>query len=72
MPASLEEVRLQGLPPSVFYIADFISVEEEQYLLDKVGVLAAYRDAVLINQDCNSTQASMEATFEKTPANLAI
>lgn len=36
MPASLEEVRIDGLPSCAYYIADFISKEEEQVLLDKV------------------------------------
>ena len=36
MPASMEEVRIAGLPSSAYYVADFISKEEEKALLDKV------------------------------------
>jgi alkylated DNA repair protein alkB homolog 6 len=37
LPASLEEVRIEQLPSNAYYIADFISKEEEQVLLDKVS-----------------------------------
>jgi len=36
VPACLEDVRIKSLPSSAFYIADFISQEEEQVLLNKV------------------------------------
>lgn len=36
MPASLDEVVLTRLPARAFYIADFITEEEEQHLLSKV------------------------------------
>jgi hypothetical protein len=38
MPAttSLEDFKIKGLPSSAFYIANFISEEEEQLLLEKV------------------------------------
>jgi len=35
---SLEDVRVKSLPSSAFYIADFITEEEEQVLLNKVSV----------------------------------
>lgn len=35
-PASLEDVRIKSLPSSSFYIADFISKEEERILLNKI------------------------------------
>lgn len=37
LPASLEDVRIKTLPSSAFYIADFITKEEEQVLLNKVS-----------------------------------
>jgi alkylated DNA repair protein alkB family protein 6 len=37
IPASLEKVRIKQLPSSAYYVADFISEQEEQVLLDKVG-----------------------------------
>lgn len=35
-PESLEHVRIEALPSSAFYIADFITEEEERFLLEKV------------------------------------
>ncbi|OLN93966.1 Alpha-ketoglutarate-dependent dioxygenase alkB-like protein 6 [Colletotrichum chlorophyti] len=37
LPASLDDVRIKKLPPSAFYIADFISEEEEQAILQKIA-----------------------------------
>lgn len=37
LPPSLEASRITGLPPSAYYIADFISEEEEQKILEKVS-----------------------------------
>jgi len=36
MPASLEETQITALPARAYYIADFISEEEEQAILRKV------------------------------------
>ena len=36
IPASLDDVRVKQLPNNAFYISDFISVDEEQFILDKV------------------------------------
>ncbi|TQV99966.1 hypothetical protein V2A60_005380 [Cordyceps javanica] len=35
LPASLEAARINGLPASAYYIPDFISPEEERFILDK-------------------------------------
>ena len=35
----LEAFRVAGLPPDFYYIPDFISVEEETSILQKVGSL---------------------------------
>ncbi|KAJ0324181.1 hypothetical protein COL5a_007846 [Colletotrichum fioriniae] len=35
LPASLDDVRVKKLPPSSYYIADFISEEEERLILQK-------------------------------------
>lgn len=37
MPACLEDVKINDVPHSAFYISDFITEEEEQILLNKVG-----------------------------------
>jgi alkylated DNA repair protein alkB family protein 6 len=37
LPTSLEDARIKSLPPSAFYIADFITQEEEEVLLNKVS-----------------------------------
>ncbi|KAG9246392.1 hypothetical protein BJ878DRAFT_417064 [Calycina marina] len=37
MSSFLEEDRIEGLPATAFYIADFITAEEEQYLLGKIA-----------------------------------
>jgi alkylated DNA repair protein alkB family protein 6 len=36
--SSLEEAKVKSLPSIAFYIADFITEEEEQMLLNKVSV----------------------------------
>lgn len=38
LPDSLEDVRIKTLPASAFYIADFVTSEEEQVLLSKVSL----------------------------------
>lgn len=37
LPASLDEAKIQSLPASAYYIADFISKDEEQTLLSKIA-----------------------------------
>jgi alkylated DNA repair protein alkB homolog 6 len=37
LPCSLEHVKIKRLAPSAYYIANFLSEEEEQVILDKVG-----------------------------------
>ena len=36
LPDSLEDVRIQSLPQSAFYIADFLTEEEQHTILDKI------------------------------------
>ncbi len=36
LPASLDDVKIATLPPVAYYIANFISEDEEQAILDKV------------------------------------
>ena len=36
LPSSLEDARIAKLPPSAYYIANFISEEEEYSILEKV------------------------------------
>ncbi|PVH72119.1 hypothetical protein DL98DRAFT_520650 [Cadophora sp. DSE1049] len=35
-PVCLEDVRIKGIPQSAFYISDFITLDEEQVLLNKI------------------------------------
>lgn len=37
LPSSLDRVRISGLPATAFYIADFISEEEERFILEKIA-----------------------------------
>jgi alkylated DNA repair protein alkB family protein 6 len=37
LPATLEASRINALPPVAYYIADFISEDEEQAILHKVA-----------------------------------
>jgi hypothetical protein len=36
LPSSLQNARIEGLPEAAYYISEFITEEEEGYLLDKV------------------------------------
>lgn len=36
LPASLKEARVKSLPPNIYYIPNFITIEEEKVLLEKV------------------------------------
>jgi alkylated DNA repair protein alkB family protein 6 len=36
LPASLDNVRIESLPPAAYYISDFVSEDEERNILDKV------------------------------------
>ena len=65
MPVSLEEVRIQGLPPSAFYIADFISIEEEQSLLDKVSFVRGNLGSALIPQRSHRLQSLDGSNFRE-------
>lgn len=38
LPTCLENVKVESLPNSAYYIADFISEAEEKILLQKVGI----------------------------------
>lgn len=58
LPSALEDVKIKGLPSSAFYIANFISPEEERYLLDKVSLVRLQTQlcsvACLLSRDRNS------------------
>ena len=84
IPPCLEEVGVKGLPPTVYYISDFITPEEELILLNKVCEYRLWHrptrsfqltrlDAILTgSQDRYCPQTSLEAAFPETTANLAI
>jgi hypothetical protein len=54
LPASLEDVRIRSLPSGAFYIADFITEEEEAILLNKVSCLHAFWWSTADLEDRNS------------------
>lgn len=39
LPCSLDDAKIKSLPASAYYIPNFISLEEEQTILRKVGSL---------------------------------
>lgn len=53
VPTSLERVKVAGLPATAYYISDFISEDEEEFILGKVRS----RDA--IDGDCYSDEPSL-------------
>ena len=44
--ASLDEFRIKDLPADAFYVADFITAEEEHKILEKVHYLTDNKDIV--------------------------
>lgn len=70
LPASLEDVKIGGLT-SAFYIADFITKEEEQVILNKaclcclLGLFPTDKPS-----DCCCPKAALEATHTSTPPYL--
>ena len=36
LPPSLDQVRIEGMPPAAYYIANFITEDEERQMLEKV------------------------------------
>lgn len=40
LPESLDQARIGSLPPAAYYIADFITEEEERHILEKVGCIS--------------------------------
>jgi len=38
LPTCLENVKIKSMPNSAYYVADFISQEEEEIILNKVGI----------------------------------
>lgn len=49
LPDALENVRIKSLPSSAFYIADFITKEEEQVLLNKVSRIPPFLSISLLS-----------------------
>ena len=48
LPPSLEGKRINALPPAAYYVADFISEEEEETILHKVAQHALFRQHLVI------------------------
>jgi len=73
LPRPLEDFIIKALPSSSYYIADFISQEEEKDLLRKVCPRISLHVSVsLMRQDFTSAETSMEAAFQEKAPNLAV
>lgn len=83
LPGTLEDARVERLPPAVYYIPDFITEDEEQTILQKVclpppsrldfrRVAVRLTEVLLHPADCGCTQASLEAADAPPPPNLAL
>lgn len=78
LPDTLDDARVERLPPAVYYIPDFITVHEEQAILQKVPRRArnprhaAVRLTELLPADCGCAQASLEAADAPPPPDLAL
>jgi len=73
IPAYLDDCRIKGLPSSGYYIADFITPEEEQVLLEKV-CLTSLPNIILTNRtvDFSGAEAKMATIIKEETTDLAI
>ena len=75
LPDSLENVRIEALPPAAYYIADFITEEEEAAILHKVGCPTKSSAAATLPisnpTDLDGAETEMEAADAPTPPNVA-
>lgn len=51
---SLEEARISSLPQVAYYVADFITPEEEETLLRKVGTASSFYNTAFSEIFCSS------------------
>ena len=74
LPVSLEDVKLKELPNSAFYISEFITPDEEEYLLSKVScaVLHSYILCPNFNLDSQRPQATLETINSSETTNMAL
>lgn len=77
LPPSLETSRIPALPPAAYYIADFLSEEEEQFILHKVARCTPRPQTSSVSlterpQGRDGAQGQMEATHAPPAADLAV
>ena len=73
LPACLDDVRIQTLPSRAYYIANFITEEEEAAILQKVArTRAAMTPCVSNRTDLDGAETEMEAADPSTFANVAV
>jgi hypothetical protein len=73
MPAYLEDVRIKQLPSTAYYVSDFITIEEEQTLLKKVGFVQDLLIFVLTHRkDRDNPKAAMETALPSQTSDVAI
>ncbi len=85
LPASLQDAKIPSLPQTAYYIANFISEEEEQMILDKVcystftllcffffAIASGYMLTSASGLDRCRPEAAMETTNPPPTADLAL
>lgn len=78
LPSSLEAAKIPSLPPTAYYLPNFISEQEERLILDKVRLLCleinvdAAASLMACVLDCRRASTAMEAAHASTPADLAV
>ena len=62
LPSNIQEVRIKTMPESMYYIANFITADEERDILQKVG-FSSDCDAPTIytRSDTRRTQTTLES-----------
>lgn len=61
---NLEEVRIESLPSNAYYISNFLSEDEERWILRKVGVaIASIPEYLLIESSSKTHQSQLGRTY---------
>jgi hypothetical protein len=81
LPHDLTAVKIHRLPSAAYYVADFISAEEEAQILEKVGIGVEERARSFLPrenllttlvEDCCCPQATLEESHSSKAAGLAV
>ena len=74
LPSSLQDAEVTTLPESAYYIPEFLSVEEEQTLLDQVSSLKVVHcvQADQLPVDTKPATARLESSYKTSFASLAL